>query len=219
MENRREFLKKAGIAGSLGTAGALTLKKEYVRPVVRLLEPNAAYAQTPAIVVGAAAYTFPVFDGTSLLVPSPQNTLTLTLDVPGASPPAVGSTFNVSLYLTNLAEVGTGWGTPVGIPPGATVTSDAIDNAAAAAGGGVVGLILDMGPISVGSPPTLNGATILPTGSGSFSFGLTSFVLLGVPGDRIRVCISVDADAGITTGGTPYPAQALGTWCFEFFYS
>jgi len=33
MESRREFSKKAGVAGELGAAGALTLRKNYVKPV------------------------------------------------------------------------------------------------------------------------------------------------------------------------------------------
>ena len=172
MENRRDFLKKAGMAGGLGAAGALTLKKEYVRPLVRVLEPSAAYAQTPGINVAAVAWEFPVFNLAVLQGPVLRNTLALTLDIPGASPPAVGSTFNASLSLTNLTELGSFWGTPVGIAPTETVTSDTIDNAAEAGVGGLVRFVLDMSPIFVGSPPgsppTLNGATILPTGWGSF---------------------------------------------------
>ena len=112
MENRREFLKKAGVAGGLGAAGALTLKKEYVKPVVRMLEPSAAYAQTPALSVGVTAWTQPVFDWRLILGPpfNPRsNTMTMTLDLPGGSAPIVGSTYSGSTAITNIAEPG-GWG-------------------------------------------------------------------------------------------------------------
>ena len=83
MESRREFFRNAGLAGGLGAVGALTLKKDYVKPVVKLLEPSTAYAQTPALAVIASSWTQPVTDFT--LIPPIANTLTITVDLPGGS--------------------------------------------------------------------------------------------------------------------------------------
>jgi len=49
--DRREFFKKAGLVGGLSAAGAVTLKREYVKPVIRLLEPGYAEAVTPVLSV------------------------------------------------------------------------------------------------------------------------------------------------------------------------
>jgi len=229
MENRREFLKKAGVAGGLGAAGALTLKKEYVKPVVRLLEPSAAYAQTPALSVGGAAWSQPVMDGT--IIVSFSNTLTMTVDLPGGSAPIVGSTFNASMSLTGVAEPG-GWGTFSGVLPGSTVTSNTIDNAANAGPGGVVQFACNFAPLGgavlpfpLANCPLVNGIAVLPTGLSTVPNGCAALAgqigpsVPGTAGDRGRICLNVDADAGTTVGGTSYPAQPLGSWCFEGLWS
>ena len=213
MENRREFLKKAGMAGGLGAAGTLTLKREYVKPVVKLLEPGAAYAQTPALSVGATSWSTPVFDRT-FMPPPVSNTLTLTVDLPGGSAPIPGSTFNAFLSLTPLAEP-SGWATAAAVPVGSTVNSDTIDNVGSAGPGGVVQFALNMAIL------TLNGVAITPPAApGNFFMAYTNLANpAGASGDRARICCHVDADAGSTIGGTPYPAQVLGFWCFEFVWS
>ena len=212
MENRREFLKKAGIAGGLGTAGALTLRKEYVKPVVKLLEPGAAYAQTPALSVGATAWSTPVLDLTPPVPPA--LTLTLTVDLPGGSAPIPGSTYNAFLSMTPLAEPGSGWATLANIPVGSTVNSNTIDNAGTGGPGGVVQFAYNWPPVG-----TVNGVVITPgPAPGNYNQG-TIFLTGGATGDRARVCLHVDADAGSTIGGTAYPAQVLGFWCFEWLWS
>jgi hypothetical protein len=229
MENRRDFLKKAGMAGGLGAAGALTLKKEYVKPVVRLLEPSAAYAQTPALTVGAGAWwDVPVIDWTVLIGTGPwTNTLTLTVDLPGGSAPITGSTYNSSLSITNLAEP-SGWGTASGLMVGATLTTDTIDNIGVGGPGGVVQFAVNYvwNFIWPAGRPTINGIVMTPTGFGTALSALASLMGLGAclsPGnaasDRARICLNVDADAGSTVGGTAYPAQTLGSWCHEMLWS
>ena len=218
MESRREFLRSACIAGGFGAAGALTLKKDYVKPVVRLLEPGAAYAQTPTLSVGATTWTLPVMDFTLPATPF-SNTLAITVDLPGGSAPIPGSTFNAFLSLTPLAEPGSGWATLSNIAMGSTVNSDTIDNIGTAGPGGVVQFALFL----MGFPPilTINGLRItpFPPGPGDMTFGLSNLIGLGATGDRARVCCHVDADAGSTIGGTAYPAQAMGFWCFELLFS
>lgn len=140
MESRREFFRNAGLAGGLGAVGALTLKKEYVKPVVKLLEPSTAYAQTPALAVIASSWTQPVMDFT--LGPPLTNTLTITVDLPGGSAVITSSTFNAFLSLTPLAEP-SGWATAANIPVGSTVNSDTIDNIGVAGPGGVVQFAVD----------------------------------------------------------------------------
>lgn len=120
MDNRREFFKKAGVAGGLGAAGAITLKKEYVKPVVRLLEPSTAYAQSPAIVVSSG-----VWSPGPVLLPLAISTLVINFDVPGASPPATGETFDVSVTITNLVDTG-GWGAALPSPPGPLAPGDSV---------------------------------------------------------------------------------------------
>jgi len=213
MESRREFIKKAGVAGGLGAAGALALKKDYVKPVVRLLEPGAALAQTPALSVGATAWSTPVFDRT-FMPPPISNTLTLTVDLPGGSAPIPGSTFNAFMSITPLGEP-SGWATAAGVPVGSTVNSNTIDNIGSAGPGGVVQFALCV------TAARLNGVPITPLGAiGNF---LAAYIgLVGAPGasgDRARICCHVDADAGSTIGGTPYSAQVLGFWCFELLWS
>jgi hypothetical protein len=213
MENRREFLKKAGIAGGLGTAGALTLRKEYVKPVVKLLEPGAAYAQTPALSVGAGAWSTAVLDMTPPPGPPAAVTLTLTVDLPGGSAPIPGSTYNAFLSMTPLQEP-SGWATGANIAVGSTVNSNTIDNAGTGGPGGVVQFAY-LWP-GVG---TLNGVAITPPPApGNYTNGAV-FLQAGATGDRARVCLHVDADAGSTIGGTAYPAQVLGFWCFEWLWS
>lgn len=223
MENRREFLKKVGVAGGLGTAGALTLNKEYVKPVVTLLEPSAAHAQTPALSVGAASWSQPVMDGTVIVLPA--NTLTITVDLPGGSPPISGSTFNVFMSLTPLEER-SGWATAANIPVGSTVNSDTIDNVGVAGPGGVVQFAINFGMLTRDVPPTgqvitINGVPVTPLGLGTVVYGVSNIGLMpGLrSGDRSRICLHVDADAGATISGTPYPAQPLGFWCFEGLWS
>jgi hypothetical protein len=217
----------------------LTLKKEYVKPVVRLLEPSAAYAQTPALSVGVTAWTQQVFDWRLIFGPPfnpAANTMTMTLDLPGGSAPIVGSTYNGSTSITNIAEPG-GWGSAWGILVGATVTSNTINNAAVAGPGGVVQWAYNFLPfwgIPPGAPPpwiglaqcpTLNGLSITPTGYGTAVNGMASLGAFipsptpAQPGNRARVCLNADADAGVTVGGTAYPAQPLGSWCFEMQWS
>ena len=137
MESRREFFRKAGVAGGLGAAGAFTLEKEYVKPVVRLLEPGSAYAQTAALTVGEAAWTEPVMDFAAPTTPA-SNTLVIVVDLPGGSAPMDGSTFNAHLSLTPLSEGGSGWATMSNIAIGATVESDPLANIGVAGPGGAV---------------------------------------------------------------------------------
>ena len=211
MENRREFFKKAGVAGGLGAAGAITLKKEYVKPVVRLLEPSTAYAQSPAIVVSGAVWTpNPVFSPTP-----PISTLVITFDVPGASPPGTGETFDVFVTITSMVDTG-GWGAGLPSPPGPmvpgdSVTSAVMSNLGVASGGNQLAFVLNL------TTDTVN-AVAIPTAEG-VPAAMAGF--LGGPlasGDTARVTLTVDADAGTTIHGNSYPAQALGDFFVDFIF-
>jgi len=206
MESRRDFFKKAGLAGGLGAAGALTLRREYVKPVVRLLEPGAAYAQTPAISVVSAVWSRSPVD---LNLYPAIATVAITLDVPGASAPAVGSTFNASVTVTNTGGT---WGSGIGLPVGNSITSSVIDNVGVAGPGGLVAFAVNV------TVWTVNGGAILPGGLGSVPAAMLAFLLAGPSGgDSMTVTLNVDADPGVTTGGNSYPAQTVGSFGVLFF--
>jgi hypothetical protein len=208
--DRREFFKKAGLVGGLGAAGALTLKKEYVKPVVRLLEPSAAYAQTPAMVVTSSAFTVSPMN---LSLGQLLTQLNLVLDIPAGSPPAPNQFFNASVSIQNTADV-SGWGVAFGPNPGATNTSSVIDNAGVSSSTSQVSFGLN---IAI-SPATLNGFVIAGPGPfpsvGNVASGIATFIG-GIIGDQATLCINVDADAGVTTTLTGYPAQNVGTFCVD----
>jgi hypothetical protein len=210
--DRREFFKKAGLGGGLGAAGALTLKKEYVKPVVRLLEPNAAYAQTPGIVVMSSAYTVSPMN---MSLGQNQTQLNLVLDIPGGGPPAPNQFFNASVSVQNVFDA-SGWQPGTGPNPGATITSNVIDNAAISSSTSQVSFGLNLGVAVPPPAPSLNGFPIPgPTVLNEVTTAITAFVAGGVPGfgDTATFCINVDADAGVTTTLTGYPAQTVGSFC------
>lgn len=165
---------------------------------------------TPVLTVLSAAWsTNPIINPTP-----PVSALTLTLDVPGAGAPAVGQAFNASVSITDVAQP-SGWGMGVGLLPGATVTSNTINNAATAGPGGVVTFSLNL--IGV---PTVNGVAILgpPAPPPTVPNAIAAFLGLGFAGDIASICLNVDADAGVTTGGVSYAAQPVGTYCVNLQY-
>lgn len=94
------------------------------------------------------------------------------------------------------------------LPEGSTITSDEINNVATAGGGGMVSFVLDI------DAQTLNGIAI-PTSPDDVPAAIVGF-LGGTTDDEMRICLNVTADAGSTTLGSSYPAQAIGSFCVNF---
>jgi len=216
--SRREFIKGLSVIGGLGAAGALALKKEYVKPAVRLLEPSLASAQSPGLVVTGAAFTVSPMN---ITLGQTVTILTLSLDVPGGSPCAPGQLFNAQVSMTNTAG---SWGSGcVGIPfsPSETRMSNVMDNVGVSGQGGMVTFELDISPGAM----RLNGAPIIgpefpppPHTWGSVAAGINCF-LNGSPDDVATLCVHVDADSGMSMGGMPYMAQHVGSFCVVAMHS
>jgi len=116
--DRRDFLKKAGLAGGLSAAGALTLKKEYVKPVVRMLEPSYAEAITPVLDVTMsqpAGTTVAAAGGATVTVG------VWSIDVPLAAAIPVGQAVSVKIDYTFQGNGNTT--ANAGIPAGTTSTT------------------------------------------------------------------------------------------------
>ena len=206
MQDRRRFLKKAGLVGGLATAGVLSVKKDYVKPVVSLLEPGVVYAQTPALVVTSASWSTGDDDQTIARV-------TLGLEVPGGGPPLPGQTFNAAVSIVNVYEAGSGWGSTLGNPlnEGESRTSNEIDNVAVSDSSGEVRFDLAI------YAATLNGEPI-PQLPDDVPEAITSFWEIGATGNVAGFCIIVSADEGVTTNGISYPAQALWAGCMNLYH-
>ena len=214
--SRRDFFKKAGLAAGVGAAGAVVLKKEYVKPVVKLLEPTSAYAQTPAIsailvspvsphnIAGTPAFTFRF-----TLVGSPDPLVGIRIVVTNRFQTLMDSANKITLALL-------GAGAP---SPGTNKQSHTLWSVATSGADGRVDLLYDAST----SPATLNGVSMdNPTGgSGTDTYpgtGLATLATLGGTGASGFLTIEVASEV-TTIGSITYPETFLGSFALNMVTS
>ncbi len=113
--DRRQFLKKAGLARGLSAAGVVTFKRAYVKPVIQMLEPKYAEALTPVLSV-----TLSQLGGNSIKAGG-GGIFTVgvwTIDVPLSAPIPADLEIRFGVDYFSVSDDGVVSGAGTGMPPG-----------------------------------------------------------------------------------------------------